>query len=67
LPAAKPHPLHCLRSTAFIDPLRGMGGVSLPFFRLRRKPAARATAFHEHFFAFGKTVLAPLPALHIVN
>jgi hypothetical protein len=25
---------------------------------------SRATAFREHFFAFGKTVLAPMPALN---
>jgi hypothetical protein len=31
--------------------------------RLRRKAAARATAFHKRFFAFGETALAPLPAL----
>jgi hypothetical protein len=38
-------------------------GVSLPFFRLWRKPAARATALKQHFFACGKTVLLSLPAL----
>jgi len=35
----------------------------LPFFRLRRKPAARATAFNARFFACGKTAPVSLPAL----
>jgi hypothetical protein len=38
-------------------------GVSLPFFRLRRKPAARATVFGQRFFACGKTAPPSPPAL----
>ena len=42
--------------------------VSLPFFRLRRKPAARATALRQRFFRLtAKTALTSLPALNGVK
>jgi hypothetical protein len=37
---------------------------SLAFFRLRRKPAARATALKRLFFASGKTAPLSSPALN---